>query len=124
MGVRVNQAGHHDASAGIDRAAGRETPPHLGRGANRQDPPAGMPIDPGGVIRVWVSTGVNHVVVPNLVGKSLPEAKQLIMAKGLNLLLQVNNVTNEPYRELDSNGTQTKLDTYGRTMLFGASYKF
>jgi iron complex outermembrane recepter protein len=45
-------------------------------------------------------------------------------AKGLNFLLQVNNVTNEPYRELDGAGNQTKLDTYGRTLLFGASYKF
>lgn len=45
-------------------------------------------------------------------------------AKGLNFLLQVNNATNEPYRELDSNGTQTKLDTYGRTVLFGVTYKF
>ena len=45
-------------------------------------------------------------------------------AKGLNLLLQVNNVTNEPYRELDATDSQTKLDTYGRTMLFGVTYKF
>ena len=44
--------------------------------------------------------------------------------KGLNFLLQVNNVTNEPYKELDSAGNQTKLDTYGRTLLFGVSYKF
>lgn len=46
------------------------------------------------------------------------------IAKGLNILLQVNNLTNEPYRELDGNGTQTKLDTYGRTTLLGVSYKF
>jgi iron complex outermembrane receptor protein len=45
-------------------------------------------------------------------------------AKGLNFLLQVNNVTNEPYRELDANGSETKLDKYGRTMLFGVTYKF
>ncbi len=45
-------------------------------------------------------------------------------AKGLNFLLQVNNVTNEPYRELDVNGSETKLDKYGRTMLFGVTYKF
>jgi iron complex outermembrane receptor protein len=44
--------------------------------------------------------------------------------KGLNFLLQVNNVTNEPYRQLDTVGNQTKLDTYGRTMLFGVTYKF
>ena len=45
--------------------------------------------------------------------------------KGLNLLLQVNNAGNEPYREYDSgSGRDTKIDEYGRTILFGASYKF
>jgi iron complex outermembrane recepter protein len=45
-------------------------------------------------------------------------------AKGLNFLLQVNNATNEPYIELDGAGNETKKDTYGRTMLFGVTYKF
>ena len=46
-------------------------------------------------------------------------------AKGLNFLLQVNNATNEPYREYNSgSGLDTKLDEYGRTILFGISYKF
>jgi iron complex outermembrane receptor protein len=46
-------------------------------------------------------------------------------AKGLGLLLQVNNAGNEPYREYDLNsGNDTKLDEYGRTILFGVSYKF
>ncbi|MDH5329951.1 MAG: TonB-dependent receptor, partial [Aquincola sp.] len=45
-------------------------------------------------------------------------------AKGLNFLLQINNVTNEPYIELDGAGNQTKLDKYGKTYLFGVSYKF
>ena len=44
--------------------------------------------------------------------------------KGLNLLLQVNNLNNEPYRELDNDGNQSKLDQYGRTILFGVTYKF
>lgn len=45
--------------------------------------------------------------------------------KGLSLLLQVNNATNEPYTEYSPvTGTNTKLDTYGRTYLFGATYKF
>lgn len=45
--------------------------------------------------------------------------------KGLNFLLQVNNVNNEPYREYDgSSASDTKLDEYGRTILFGVSYKF
>jgi len=46
-------------------------------------------------------------------------------AKGLNFLLQVNNVSNEPYREYNGATNQnTKLDEYGRTTLFGVSYKF
>ncbi|MDP2007922.1 MAG: TonB-dependent receptor [Rubrivivax sp.] len=46
-------------------------------------------------------------------------------AKGLNFLLQVNNVNNEPYREYDQGtGRDTKMDEYGRTTLFGVSYKF
>jgi len=46
-------------------------------------------------------------------------------AKGLNFLLQINNASNEPYREYNNtSGLDTKLDEYGRTMLFGVSYKF
>lgn len=46
-------------------------------------------------------------------------------AKGLNFLLQVNNLNNEPYREFDGGtGRDTKLDEYGRTILFGVNYKF
>jgi iron complex outermembrane receptor protein len=47
------------------------------------------------------------------------------MMKGLNFLLQVNNANNEPYREYDgTSASDTKLDEYGRTILFGVSYKF
>ena len=46
-------------------------------------------------------------------------------AKGLGLLLQVNNATNEPYREYEfGSGNDSKLDENGRTVLFGVSYKF
>jgi iron complex outermembrane recepter protein len=46
-------------------------------------------------------------------------------AKGLNFLLQVNNVNNTPYREFnDVSNLDTKIDEYGRTFLFGVSYKF
>ncbi|NJN00941.1 MAG: hypothetical protein HC793_05230 [Aquincola sp.] len=46
-------------------------------------------------------------------------------AKGLNFLLQINNANNEPYREYDSGSNlDTKLDEFGRTILFGVSYKF
>ena len=47
------------------------------------------------------------------------------VAKGLNFLVQVNNLNNEPYVEYDaSTNRDTKNDLYGRTMLFGVSYKF
>jgi iron complex outermembrane receptor protein len=47
------------------------------------------------------------------------------IAKGVNFLLQVNNLNNEPYVEYDGGtGRDTKKDEYGRTMLFGVSYKF
>ena len=47
------------------------------------------------------------------------------MAKGLNFLVQVNNLNNEPYIEYDaSSNRDTKTDEYGRTVLFGVSYKF
>jgi iron complex outermembrane recepter protein len=45
--------------------------------------------------------------------------------KGLSLLLQVNNLKNEPYRTYD--GTPNKPNqytNYGRKTLFGVSYKF
>lgn len=46
-------------------------------------------------------------------------------AKGLNFLLQINNADNEPYVEFDrESGRNSKLDEYGRTVLFGVSYKF
>jgi iron complex outermembrane recepter protein len=46
-------------------------------------------------------------------------------AKGLNFLLQVNNLDNEPYREYNPNtNLDTKVDKYGRTYLFGVTYKF
>jgi iron complex outermembrane receptor protein len=47
------------------------------------------------------------------------------MAKGLNLLLQVNNANNTPYVEYDpKTDKDTKTDNYGKTILFGATYKF
>jgi iron complex outermembrane recepter protein len=47
-------------------------------------------------------------------------------AKGVSLLLQVNNLNNEPYVEYYNNDpTQTRQVTrYGRSYLFGVNYKF
>ena len=48
--------------------------------------------------------------------------------KGLSMLLQVNNATNEKYREFQKSTTGdiniTKTDKYGKTYLFGVNYKF
>jgi iron complex outermembrane receptor protein len=49
--------------------------------------------------------------------------------QGLSLLLQVNNITNEKYREFfpidaDGNGTPRFEAEYGRQILLGATYKF
>ena len=47
-------------------------------------------------------------------------------AKGLSLLLQVNNANNAKYQEYTDPATKliTKTDNYGKTYLFGATYKF
>jgi iron complex outermembrane recepter protein len=45
--------------------------------------------------------------------------------KGLNFLFQINNVNNEPYREFNPvTNLDTKVDKYGKTYLFGVTYKF
>jgi iron complex outermembrane receptor protein len=45
--------------------------------------------------------------------------------KGLNFLFQINNVNNEPYREFNPvTNLDTKIDKYGKTYLFGVTYKF
>lgn len=46
-------------------------------------------------------------------------------AKGLNFLFQINNLNNEAYVEYNPNtNLDTKVDKYGRTYLFGVTYKF
>ena len=46
-------------------------------------------------------------------------------AKGLNLLLQLNNVTDEPFSTYNNGQLQQVVNyqDYGRTVLFGVSYK-
>ncbi|MCF7222890.1 TonB-dependent receptor [Marilutibacter chinensis] len=45
--------------------------------------------------------------------------------EGLSLLLQVNNLTDEPYREyFFDNGLAQRYEEYGRQVLFGVSYRF
>lgn len=46
-------------------------------------------------------------------------------AKGLSLLFQMNNATNAKYQEYQNTPDNiTKTDKYGKTYLFGATYKF
>jgi len=44
--------------------------------------------------------------------------------KGLSLLFQANNVTNEKFRRYTTDRNNTQDTTYGKTYLFGANYKF
>ena len=45
--------------------------------------------------------------------------------KGLGVLLQVNNLTNEAYETYaNSKDRQLEYAKYGRTVLFGLNYKF
>jgi iron complex outermembrane receptor protein len=45
--------------------------------------------------------------------------------EGLSILLQVNNVTDEPYRQFfNGNGLTQRYEEYGRQYLLGATYKF
>ena len=44
---------------------------------------------------------------------------------GVSILLQVNNATNEPYRQFfNGNGLTQKYEEYGRQYLLGVTYKF
>ncbi len=49
-----------------------------------QDPSAGSEIKPGRDVRLVISKGARSVIVPNLVGISLPQARILLDENGLN----------------------------------------
>ena len=42
----------------------------------------------------------------------------------LSILLQVNNIENEPFQTLNGDGYPQSFSEYGRTYLFGVNYKF
>ena len=44
--------------------------------------------------------------------------------EGLNFLLQVQNLFNEPYRESYGPGQPRQYTVYGRRVLLGVNYKF
>lgn len=61
-------------------------------------------------------------IVDAQIGYAFPEHSSL---SGLSLLLQVNNVTNEPYREYFPDiGLPQMYNEYGRTVLLGLNYRF
>ena len=65
----------------------------------------------------------NEDIVDVQVGYAFADGTSL---QGLSLLLQVNNITNEPYREYfpDAGNLPRIYNEYGRQVLLGASYKF
>ncbi|WP_242102392.1 TonB-dependent receptor [Lysobacter sp. M2-1] len=67
---------------------------------------------------------INHEdIVDFQIGYAFPEGSTL---NGLSLLFQINNVTNEPYREYfpDFVSLPRMFNEYGRTALLGLTYKF
>lgn len=50
----------------------------------RQEPAAGQSLATGGVVRLWVSRGPQLVTVPDVVEKPEAEARQILIAAGLN----------------------------------------
>lgn len=67
---------------------------------------------------------INHEdIVDFQIGYAFPDTSAL---QGLSVLFQVNNLTNEPYREYfpDFTGLPRMFNEYGRTALLGVTYKF
>ncbi len=56
----------------------------------RQDPTAGTTLEEGSTVTIWVSSGSNQVAVPNLLGRSLSEARSLLEERGLSLSSSYN----------------------------------
>jgi iron complex outermembrane recepter protein len=67
-----------------------------------------------------------YIKAESVVDLQLGYEFQTGFAKGLSLLLQINNAGNAKYEEYTDPATKqiTKSDQYGKTYLFGATYKF
>lgn len=85
----------------------------------RQDPGAGAEAEQGTIINIVVSKGTDKVKVPNLLGKPLEEAKQLIKEAGFevgdvsyeeNNVYAKNIVMEQQYRADDKLEKGTKID--------------
>lgn len=90
----------------------------------------------GEVVQLFAVRGVTEILADKQldaqIGYSFPDGSRL---ENLSILLQVNNVTDSPYRTrlgTDGGGPRTEdgaflpetYETYGRQILFGASYRF
>ncbi|MEJ0058545.1 MAG: TonB-dependent receptor [Terricaulis sp.] len=90
----------------------------------------------GEVVQLFTTRGFTEILedeqVDAQIGYTFPEGS---FAEGLGILLQVNNLTNSPYRTrlgLDTGGTTTAdgavlqetYEEYGRQILLGLNYRF
>ncbi len=51
----------------------------------RQDPSSGTTMEEGSTVTIWVSTGSNQVAVPNLINRTIEDARRLLEERGLSL---------------------------------------
>ena len=90
----------------------------------------------GEVMQLFAVRGVTEILADKQldaqIGYTFPDGSRM---ENLSILLQVNNVTDSPYRTrlgTDGGGPRTEggaflpetYETYGRQILFGASYRF
>ncbi len=89
----------------------------------------------GEVVQLFATRGFTEILADKQVDAQIGYTFQEGRLEGLGFLLQVNNLTNSPYRTrlgLDQGGTKTSggqslpetYEEYGRQFLFGVNYRF
>ena len=89
----------------------------------------------GEVVQLFATRGFTEILADKQVDAQIGYTFQDGPMENLGLLLQVNNLTNSPYRTrlgLDGGGTKTSgggslpetYEKYGRQVLFGVNYRF
>ncbi|HWU79156.1 MAG TPA: TonB-dependent receptor [Caulobacter sp.] len=89
----------------------------------------------GEVVQLYATRGFTEILADKQVDAQIGYTFEEGPMKNLGVLLQVNNLTNSPYRTrlgLDAGGTQTSnggtlpetYEKYGRQFLFGVNYRF
>jgi iron complex outermembrane receptor protein len=87
------------------------------------------------VVQLYATRGFTEILADKQVDAQIGYTFEEGPMKNLGVLLQVNNLTNSPYRTrlgLDAGGTQTSngatlpetYEKYGRQFLFGVNYRF